>query len=95
METLNKTTYTIKQKMSGTGTIHDLASEHFDRVIVFDEFEEFAVLTPAYYGTSYSCWNPSLELIAMEKEYHSHPANIIIDRQGNQYDIYDGSLERV
>ena len=92
MKTLTKATYTIKQKESGTGTIHDLASEHFDRVIEFNEGEKFAVLTPAYYGASYSCWNPNLEFQEMCNEYKSHDANVVIDRHGNQYVLIYGEL---
>ena len=38
----------IKKKMSGTGSIHDLANEHRDRVI--SGRGEYAVVLAAYYG---------------------------------------------
>lgn len=44
------TKYVIPQKISGTGSIHDLASEHFDRVIRFAPGCRFAVVLAAYYG---------------------------------------------
>jgi hypothetical protein len=43
-------TITIKQKESGTGNIHDLASEHFDRDIIFKGETMYAVILAAYYG---------------------------------------------
>ena len=45
-----KRVYIIPQKMSGTGSIHDLASEHYDRVIKFAPGCRFAVVLAAYYG---------------------------------------------
>ena len=44
------TTHTIPQKMSGTGSIHDIASEHQDRVITFARDCQFAVVDADYYG---------------------------------------------
>ena len=36
--------------MSGTGNIHDIASENFDRVIEFRGAARYAVVMAAYYG---------------------------------------------
>jgi hypothetical protein len=44
------TTITIKQKQSCTGTIYDLASDQYDRVIDFGTRYRFAVVLPAYYN---------------------------------------------
>ena len=41
---------TIKQKMSGTGSIHDLASGFEDREIKFPNGFKFAVVKANYYG---------------------------------------------
>lgn len=41
----------IPQKQSNSGTIYDIASEHFDREINFGKAFEFAVIGPSYYGT--------------------------------------------
>jgi len=41
---------TIKQKMSGTGSIHDLASDWHDREIKFPEGSKFAVVKASFYG---------------------------------------------
>jgi len=43
-------TYTIPAKMSGTGSIHDLASDSHDREIKFNEGCKYAVVCSAYYG---------------------------------------------
>jgi hypothetical protein len=40
----------IPQKQSGTGSIHDIASEHFDREIKFPKGSKFAVVLANYYG---------------------------------------------
>jgi hypothetical protein len=43
-------TVIIPQKSSGTGTIHDIASQHCDRVIKFPQGAQFAVVLADYYG---------------------------------------------
>jgi hypothetical protein len=43
-------TYTIEQKMSNTGSIHDIASDNFDRVIEFRGAAKYAVVLASYYG---------------------------------------------
>lgn len=45
------TKLTIPRKQSNSGSIYDLASDQFDRVIEFGNFE-YAVVLPAYYNTS-------------------------------------------
>jgi hypothetical protein len=40
----------IPRKMSGTGSIHDLASDLADRDIEFPAGTKYAVVLPAYYG---------------------------------------------
>lgn len=94
MNTAKTTTLTIPKKMSGTGTIHDMASDNFDRHIEFDQDEHFAVLTPAFFGTSYSCYNGGIDFEEMKIEYNSHESNRIIDRHGNMYVLEDGVLIR-
>lgn len=44
------TTITIDQKMSNTGSIYDIASDCYDRVINMGKDFEFAVVLPSYYG---------------------------------------------
>lgn len=45
-----KRTYTIPQKPSNSGSIHDLASDMFDREIVFSNGCYYAVVSASYYG---------------------------------------------
>lgn len=42
--------YTIPQKMSNSGSIHDLSSSHYDRIIRFRSGTHYAVVLAAYYG---------------------------------------------
>lgn len=43
-------TFTIPQKMSNSGSIHDIASDMYDREIVFAPGCKFAVVLASYYG---------------------------------------------
>ena len=87
-------TYTINQKMSGTGTIHDIASENFDRDIVFAPGCKYAVVLAAYYGgkgyTTHKTEAAATAKSVAVKDY-SHE---IIDTDGNMYVAYDGRLVR-
>lgn len=63
----------IPRKMSGTGTIHDLASEHWDRNIRFAPGCKYAVVLASYYGG---------------KGYTTHrtePAAIAASRRNREY----------
>ena len=42
--------YTIKQKMSNSGSIRDIESDQFDRVIEFRGASKYAVVLASYYG---------------------------------------------
>lgn len=79
------TTYTIEQKMSGTGSIHDLASDMFDRDIVFPAGCKFAVVIAAYYGgrgyTTHKTEQAAIKAARKVKDY-SHR---IIDTDGAEY----------
>ena len=44
------TTHIIPQKMSNTGSIHDIASDNFDRDIKFPAGAKYAVVLASYYG---------------------------------------------
>lgn len=46
------TTITIESKMSGTGSIHDIASEHYDIEINMGEAFQYAVVMPSYYNAT-------------------------------------------
>ena len=80
-------TVTIPQKMSGTGTIHDLASQHFDREIEFGDDDKYAIVLASYYGNGdlyYTAKDAeeALEISKREREY----SHAIIDRAGDQVD---------
>lgn len=79
-------TITIPAKMSGTGTIHDTASQHFDRDIVFEDGAKYAIVLAAYYGNNiyYLAKDgyEAVEIAEREKEY----SHVIIDSDGDHID---------
>jgi hypothetical protein len=86
------TTYTIPAKMSGTGTIHDTASQFGDREIDFGGGGEYAVVLASYYGDAgngiyYIAKDASeaIDISAREREF----SHVIIDRDGERYTIDD------
>lgn len=89
-----KKTYVIPRKQSGTGSIHDIASEHYDREIVFAPGCKYAVVLASYYNgdeyTSHKTEGAAIKASNSKKEW-SHK---IIDFEGNEYDIYNDSLVR-
>lgn len=84
----NMTTVTIEQKMSGTGTIHDLASQHFDRHIEFGDDDKYAIVLAAYYGNgdNYYLAKSKEEAIALH-ERHAEFSHAIIDRDGDPVSV--------
>lgn len=87
-------TYTIKQKMSNTGSIHDLASPNFDRDIVFCGGAKYAVVLAAYYGgegytTHLREGTAAAKSIELARDGYSHE---IIDTDGNLYVAHRGEL---
>ena len=80
-------TLTIKQKMSGTGTIHDLASEHCDREIKFGYGCKYAVVLAAYYGGNhYSLHRTADNAIAAYNRMGDYSMQII-DCDGTHYAV--------
>ena len=77
-------TYTIPQKMSGTGTIHDIASQHYDRVIKFRRGTKYAVVLAAYYGDHYTT-HLTAEAAAAESVRQDDYSHTIIDTNGTAY----------
>jgi len=86
------TTYTIPQKQSNSGSIHDIASDMFDRDIVFAPGCNFAIVLASYYGgkgyTTHKTMAAAIAASRRNKEF-SHR---IIDTEGNEYFIYGTSL---
>ena len=80
-------TYTIPQKMSGTGSIHDLASDLADRNIVFAPDCIYAVVLAAYYGgRGYTTHRTDEAAIAASNKNKDH-SHRIIDADGNEYSV--------
>ena len=84
-------TYTIPQKQSHTGSIHDAASEHHDREIKFPKGKLYAVIRAAYYS-EYTRENiyttHQTEEAAAKESRKLSTENIsheIIDPEGNRY----------
>lgn len=83
-------TVIIEQKTSGTGNIHDLASQHFDREIVFRAGCKFAVVLASYYGgKGYTTHRTESAAIAASKRNGDY-SHQVIDDEGNRYSVnYD------
>lgn len=86
------TTYTIPQKMSNSGSIHDIASDLFDRDIRFAPGCKFAVVLASYYGgkgyTTHRTEEAAIKASLLNKEY-SHQ---IIDTTGAEHVVNGGTL---
>lgn len=81
-------TVVIEQKMSGTGTIHDLASEHFDRQIEFGKDGQYAIVLAAYYGNGNNYYIAKSKQEAIDlHERHNEFSHAIIDRDGEPISI--------
>jgi hypothetical protein len=72
--------------MSGTGTIHDTASEHFDREIEFAEGEEYAIVLAAYYGKNLYYMAKDGEEALEISDRNGEFSHVIIDRDGDHVD---------
>jgi hypothetical protein len=90
----------IPQKMSGTGSIHDLASDLGPREIKFPQGAKFAVVLATYYGgRGYSTHTTESATIQADRRNREFSRQIIgVD--GWTYDVdmsssYDGALVRV
>lgn len=87
--------YTIEQKMSGTGTIHDIANEHYDREIKFRKGTRYAVVLASYYGGRGYTTHKTPESAAkmsdrQTRDGHSH---MVIDHKGDVYTSNGSTLE--
>lgn len=84
----------ISQKMSGTGTIHDLESEHYERVVRFRGYTRYAIVFAAYYNRksiTTSCPEKAAKLSAKYSDY----SHAVIDSDGNEYTaLYGRELTR-
>ena len=81
---------TIKQKMTGTGSIHDLASDSEDRDIKFPGGSGFAVILASFYGgKGYTTHRTEDATVRQSKRMSKH-SHEILDVEGNCFRInYD------
>jgi hypothetical protein len=85
-------TYTIPRKMSGTGSIHDIASEHHDRDIVFEPGCRYAVVLASYYGGKGCTTHRTAEAAAKAAKRLGDWSYRIIDQTGRGYLLYGNGL---
>ena len=79
-------TLTIPQKQSNTGSIHDLASEHFARDIRFCGAARYAVVRAAYYGgKGYRTACTEQAACNLARTYGKGSSYEIMDSDGNRY----------
>jgi len=74
--------YTINQKMSGTGNIHDIASEQVDRDIKFKAGTKYAVVLSSFYGGNLYTTHKTL-VAAQIKHNNISESSTIIDTDGH------------
>jgi hypothetical protein len=89
----------IPQKPSNTGSIHDIASQHYDREIKFPKGAKYAIVLASYYGgkgyTTHASEAATIQADRRQAEYSRE----IIGVDGWSYFVsmsgsYDGELER-
>ena len=79
------TTYIIPAKQSGTGSIHDIASEHGDREIRFGAGCKYAVVCASYYGgKGYTTHRTALAAMRASDALGDY-SHRIIDTKGAEY----------
>ena len=75
---------TIPQKMSNSGSIHDIASDQFDRRIVFGKGCKYAVILASYYGgkgyTTHRTEDAAVKAYRATKGY----SRCVLNAQGNE-----------
>jgi hypothetical protein len=85
MENLARHTHLIEKKQSGTASIHSLASELYDREIVFGKDCIYAVVNAAYYGGKGYTTHKTEEATIKAYKNNGDTSCKIIDRDGNEY----------
>lgn len=85
-------TYTIPQKMSGTGTIHDIASQHYDRDIKFPKGSKYAVVLASYYGGKGYTTHRTAKAAIAESNRQREYSHTIIDTNGSEFYVYGSDL---
>lgn len=86
--------YTIEKKMSGTGSIHDIKSDQYDREIRFPNGKKYAVVLAAYYGGKGYSVHRSERLTIMAATKTKDYSHEIIDSEGTRYTVAYDRLEK-
>lgn len=89
----------IPQKQSNTGTIHDIASQHYDREIKFPKGAQYAIVLASYYGGKGYTTHVTEQATIQANRRQSEFSRQIIGVDGWMYDVdmsrsYDGELKR-
>lgn len=88
-------TYTIPQKMSNSGSIHDIASGVFDRDIVFAPGCKYAVVCASYYGGKGYTTHKTESAACKASRALGDYSHAVIDAEGNEYLVnYDSLVKR-
>lgn len=91
--------YTIPKKQSGTGSIHDLASQHHDREIRFSGKQRYAVALAAFYvenssAPGYTTHETEASTMRQARKMNNYSLQII-DADGNHYTINGNELVKM
>ena len=83
----------ITRKMSGTGSIHDMASDQYDRTIQLRKLTKYVVILPAYYNAPATRHNTLAGAIRQaKKDTAARYSPTIVDRAGKAYSLAYGEL---
>lgn len=85
-------TYVIKQKQSGSGNIHDLASQHYDREIKFKKGTHYAVVLSSFYGGNHYTTHYTA-VAAARQSNQTTESHHVIDENGLVYLVNGDYLE--
>ena len=95
MQNVQNNQLVIARKMSGTGSVYDLASDQFDRVVALHKRTQYVVVLPAFYSAAPTLHNTfGGALGAVKKLVRQGYAPTVIDRNGNTYSHAYGDLVR-
>jgi hypothetical protein len=84
MQNVQNNQLVITRKMSGTGSVHDLASDQYDRVVLLNKRTQNIVILPAFYNaapTLHNTFNGALREV--KKLVRQGYAPTVIDRAGD------------
>lgn len=82
--------FIISKKTDGTGSIHDLASEHFDRVIKVKANYNYFLVFAAYYGRGSLFFTSEDRLIKEYKRLNEMGYSFKVFNADGQVLIFDG-----